>query len=357
MPKALVLSNGKMLVDLEHNLQMSDFYYPHVGMEDHSGYRKEHKIGVFTDGRISWLENNHEWYREIKYERDSLVGDSIARNDNLQVELNFNDLVCSDEDVFLRRVKITNLAGYERNIKLYFHSDFYIYGEKLKDTAEYEPKLNGVLHYRNDRYFLVFGMWDYNNDGISNYAIGKSSYAGKVGTWKDAEDGDLQSNPVEQGSVDSTVEFDSRFKAGESKYLNFMIAAGKNYHEIVKMHDVLIKKTPKEVYKHTRDYWKHWSNKMNYNFENIDSRLEVLFKRSLLLIKSQTDQGGAVIAANDSDIMRFNKDTYSYMWGRDSAIVIMALSHAHYSDITKDFFKFVSQLLTSEGYLLHKYNP
>ncbi len=356
MPKALVLSNGSMLVDLEKNLQMSDFYYPHVGMEDHTTYRNEHRVGVYTDGRISWF-NDHEWTFDVKYSRDSLVGNSKAVNDNLKVELTFEDLVSTDDDLFLRRIKIKNNADYERDIKIYFNTDLYIYGEKIKDTAEYEPSLNGVLHYRNNRYFLVFGVWEHNNDGISNFAIGKSAYAGKEGTWKDAEDGDLQGNTVEQGSVDSTVEFEHRFKPGEERYLNFMIAAGTNYHGICELHHRVLKVTPEEIYKHTRDYWKHWSNKMTYNFEGLDSRLDILFKRSLLLIKSQIDKGGAVIAANDSDIMKFNRDTYTYMWGRDSAIVIMAMAKAHYSDTAKDFFRFVSKLLTSDGYLLHKYNP
>ncbi len=64
-----------------------------------------------------------------------------------------------------------------------------------------------------------------------------------------------------------------------------------------------------------------------------------------------------MIAANDSDIIKFNKDTYTYMWARDAAIAIMAMTHAKYSDTSKDFFNFCSKLLTSEGYMLHKYNP
>ena len=46
-----------------------------------------------------------------------------------------------------------------------------------------------------------------------------------------------------------------------------------------------------------------------------------LFKRSLLVVRTQIDNGGAIIAANDSDIMQFSRDTYSYMWPRDGALV------------------------------------
>jgi hypothetical protein len=36
-----------------------------------------------------------------------------------------------------------------------------------------------------------------------------------------------------------------------------------------------------------------------------------LFKRSLLVVRTQIDNNGAICAANDSDIMQFSRDTYS----------------------------------------------
>ncbi len=356
MPKALVLSNGRMLVNLNYNILMSDFYYPHVGMEDHTTYRRTHKIGVYTDNSFSWL-GTKDWNNETRYHRDSLVGDSWAKNANLKIDLHFEDLVSTSDDIFIRRITVHNNAEHKREIKLFFNNDFHMYGEKMQDTAEYEPYINALLHYRKKRYFLCFGVWDESGDGLTEFATGKSEYQGKEGTWKDAEDGSLQGNPIEQGSVDSTLAFKETIEPGEHKTLNYVIAAGYNYNEVKKLHDKVLKESAKQIYRHTLDYWKHWSNKMSYDFEGLPSHFDVLFKRSLLIIKSQIDHEGAVIAANDSDIIKFNKDTYTYMWGRDAAIAIMAMNHAHYSDTSKQFFLFISKLLTEDGYFLHKYNP
>ncbi len=41
-----------------------------------------------------------------------------------------------------------------------------------------------------------------------------------------------------------------------------------------------------------------------------------MYKRSLLTVKTQMDRRGAIIAANDTDILQFNRDHYSYMWPR-----------------------------------------
>jgi GH15 family glucan-1,4-alpha-glucosidase len=45
------------------------------------------------------------------------------------------------------------------------------------------------------------------------------------------------------------------------------------------------------------------------------------------------------------------------MWPRDGALVANALSHAGYSEITRNFYDFCASVMTSGGYLLHKYNP
>jgi len=76
-----------------------------------------------------------------------------------------------------------------------------------------------------------------------------------------------------------------------------------------------------------------------------------------LVIRSQIDNRGAVIAANDSDIMQFSRDTYSYMWPRDGALVCHALDLAGFPDITRRFYVLCRDCLTDDGYLLHKYNP
>jgi GH15 family glucan-1,4-alpha-glucosidase len=82
-----------------------------------------------------------------------------------------------------------------------------------------------------------------------------------------------------------------------------------------------------------------------------------LYKRSLLVIRTQIDNGGAIIAANDTDISSAVRDTYSYMWPRDGALVANALTRAGYLDLPRAFFHFAQQAITHQGYLLHKYNP
>jgi GH15 family glucan-1,4-alpha-glucosidase len=96
----------------------------------------------------------------------------------------------------------------------------------------------------------------------------------------------------------------------------------------------------------TAIYWLAWTRN-----EAHDPRLATLppavaaaFRRSLLIIRTQVDNGGAILAANDSDIMETARAHYSYMWPRDGAIVAACLDTLGYQDITRRFF------------ILHKYS-
>ena len=87
----LLLGNGNILVYLDRFSQITDFYFPFVGQENHLGdYAKEikkgsetrkHRIGVWCDGKLSWMEKN--WKSEINYKKDSLVGNTVVTNDSL----------------------------------------------------------------------------------------------------------------------------------------------------------------------------------------------------------------------------------------------------------------------------------
>jgi len=69
------------------------------------------------------------------------------------------------------------------------------------------------------------------------------------------------------------------------------------------------------------------------------------------------DHAGGILAANDSDVIEFNRDTYSYIWPRDGALVANCLDRAGYPVIAQNFYNFAAQLIIKDGYLLHKYNP
>src|SRR2546429_8053127 len=54
MPRALPLSNGKLLVAFGRDYLIRDIYYPHVGKENHATGHP-FRFGVWTAGGFSWM--------------------------------------------------------------------------------------------------------------------------------------------------------------------------------------------------------------------------------------------------------------------------------------------------------------
>ncbi len=355
MPRSLVLGNGNMLATFDQNLLLRDLYYPYVGEEDHTTYQHKHRIGILLDGYpFSWLDDG-SWTIEPRYAPDTLIGVSRLVNDRLGLTIECHDFVHSVKNILMRRFHVSSKHGEQKKLRLYFHHDLHIYGDKQKDTAFYEPATNSVIHYRKKRYFLIGGNCD--GHGITSFTTGKSEYRELEGTWRDAEDGVLSRNPIEQGSVDSTVEFACTVKNDHEEVVELWLCAGKSLEEVLALHDYILEETTEQMQRSTRNYWKSWVHKTHQTYGSLDENLTDLFRRSLLIIRTQADNRGGILAANDSDIMRFNRDTYTYVWPRDGAYVCLALDDAGYHEATNRFFEFCCRAQTREGYMLHKYNP
>ncbi len=114
---------------------------------------------------------------------------------------------------------------------MFFSHNFHIYGLDTGDTAVYEPPMKSIIHYKRKLYFLINGITD-QNQGIYQFVTGQKESFGKEGTWKDAEDGDLQGNSLAQGSVDSTVSFNIEIEPHSSNKLCCWIACGKDLNQI-----------------------------------------------------------------------------------------------------------------------------
>ncbi len=132
---------------------------------------------------------------------------------------------------------------------------------------------------------------------------------------------------------------------------------GEDFGEVTRLNRAVRRKGPPTFLERTRHYWVLWATKEKEDFTDLPHPVCDLYRRSLLILRTQIDNDGAIIAANDFDIARFARDTYSYMWPRDGALVAAALIDAGYSEVTRRFFNFCHRVITEEGYLLHKYNP
>jgi len=348
-----VTGNGGMLVNFDAMYNMRDLYYPFVGQWNHIQGNKN-SFGVWVENRFTWCDES-SWQRTLRYRRETLVTCVKMINEELGLSITANDAVHYHDNIYIKKLVLRNLTDRQREVRLFFTHDFSIDESEVGDTAVYEPELGVVYHYKRGKYFMVNGFSG--AGGIYQYATGTKRFRGAEGTWRDAEDGHLQGNPIAQGSVDSTVSFRVELTAGGSDTVYYWIAVGKNFQEARRLNEYVLHRLPETIIQSVEAYWKLWVNKLSYKEVKLPEDIMGLFKRSLLIIRTQVDKRGAVTAANDSDIMQYNRDHYSYCWPRDGALVSFAMIRAGYPEMIEPFFRFCENALTSGGFLLHKYNP
>lgn len=343
MPRDLPIGNGQALLAFDGRGLLREFHYPHVGEENHAG--ELYRIGVWVDGQLSWIPEGWEVKRD--YLPDTLVAQIEWIHPGFGLRILSNDLVDFVENLYLKKLRVENLREEEREIRLFLAHDFHIYGNDIGDTAAFRPEAKALLHYKKERYFLI--------NIRANHKYGIDLFAtGNEGTWKDAEDGVLSQNPIAQGAVDSVLAIPLTLRAHEAEECFYWIAMGKNWTEVEELNTRVRKKTPEEIFQRTSDYWKAWVEKEPLE-GHLSARIASLYKKSLLICQTQINLCGSIIAANDSDAIHFNRDTYSYMWPRDGALVAYAMDLAGYS--SAEFFLFCAKIMEKDGYFLHKYMP
>jgi glucoamylase len=351
-----MLGNGSLTVGLNEQGLVHDFYYPYVGLDNLNTSRSmHHMIGIWIDGNFTWVDDG-TWKIDVTFESEALVSTIHMSHKKYDIELMLSDFVDSDFNAFCRRITVANHSKDYHNIRLFMHQVFQISRGGRADTALFVPDENYILDYKGRCSLLIYGQ---NIDGTQydQYAIGSYGIEGKEGTYKDAEDGELSNNPVEHGGVDSTMRFPCSLSGGTSTQIDYWIIAADSQFTAEKIHHQILSEGLEHRLETTREYWRVWLATSTNVLHATDKKYLEIAKKSLMVIKAHTDKRGGIIASCDSSIYNYGRDYYSYVWPRDGAYAIWPLIRLGYRDEPKRYFEFCRDILTTEGYMMHKYQP
>ncbi len=346
MVRQIALGNGSLLVNLDSSLQLRDLYFPYAGQENHV-LGEEHRIGVHADG-FSWIE---DWDTEPRYMDETIVTESTARNDIEGLEMEFRSCVHCDSNVFLREIEVSNSREEPRTVELFFEQKFDLYGSGMADTCIFRPEENGLAHYKNRRYVMV----DVKKAGGSSHDYSQYGiYRGDSGG--DIASGGLNGSPVAQGDVCSVISIEVDLEPKGSETVYYWINTGKNFDQVRRLNRH-VEDRIENYFDQTAMCWRGFLGSLDCDTSNLSDHVERQLKRSILVMRSQTNDNGAITAANDSTNLEFNQDKYGYVWPRDAALVAAVMARAGYSELVRPFFDFAEEVIKEEGYMLHKYNP
>lgn len=354
MARPIVLSNGELHVGINEYGMVHDFYYPYVGLANHSaGSGTRHRVGVWIDGRLSWLDDG-SWRFKFHYPQHALIGHTLAINDELQVLLEIDDCVDAHVSVFMRNIHVVNHADHPREIRLFLRQAFAIDDSRSNtDTAQYLPDSDAILHYRGRRAFIVSGL--HGDQPFDQHSIGLFGIEGHEGVYRDADDGELAGGNVEHGRVDSIIRFKLQIEANSSERVHYWIAVGSSMREALYIDKQLRHDGLSSRLHATAKWWQEWMKPAIETAKGLEPKYQDSFLRSVMIIKSQIDKRGAIIASTDTSMLNYGRDAYAYCWPRDGALVLWPLIRIGYTEEPYHFFEFCRRVMHPSGYMMHKF--
>lgn len=315
--RSAFLSNGRLGVLFDSNYVARDFYYPHLGYYNNSMGGK-FPIGVWKDGKFSWVVPSSVTAEGLVYRAEFTSQD---------MRITLEDAVDISYDALVRHVKVDG----EGLFRLIFYHDFRLKESEVGDTAFYEPSLDAIIHYKRDLWVLVGSSAQ-----VYQYTTGRRD---QNAVYEDCQDGELSKNPIAQGSVASAVSI-------ASKDFYYWIAFGNSYGDLRSLHGRLREEYSRSLPR-SMGYWRSLTSGFD----------DGLLRNSLAIVLGHFGNNGEVPASLDTDIMKFNLDTYSYTWPRDAALTANVLDQLGYSSFTRVFYRKALENLEEGGYMFQKFSP
>ncbi|MGC9072171.1 MAG: glycoside hydrolase family 15 protein [Acidilobus sp.] len=315
------MSNGEIAALYDDKFYVRSIYYPLLDQQHNHAVGGRFRVGIWKDGKFSWLGDiDHEISME------NLVTRVKASFEGATVEI--EDVASMTRPAIIRRVR----ADGEGLFRVIFYNDFRLNGTELGDTAFYSPELDAVVHYKGSTWFAVAA-----SQQLYEYTVGRRDQGTVLA---DCEDGALSKNPIAQGSVDSAVSV-------ASKSFHLYIVAGTSLHSLAEALNELRQRSDEHFVRDSK-YWDLVTGQAG------DERL---VRQSVAVLLGHIGVNGVIPASLDTDILKFNLDTYAYLWPRDAVMVATALDGMGYWSFTRRLYELLlGELLSEEGFLYHKYN-
>lgn len=341
MPRPLVFGNGRLLVQIDSRGNIRDLGWP-IGIWNHlTGHAI--RIGVWADGLFQWMDG-FGWNREQRYEDvvDELVGHERHENAELGVRLTIVDRLAprgaiGPIDAFQRSITVENMRASSRDVRVFFAHDLRLLENDVAECALWHPVLAGILHYKGAVALLLRAS------GECQYTCGEASGHRQGGSGGDAEDGQLEGVPISQGTTDSCLGVNLKLEAHESREFTYQMVFAESIPDLEKA-----------------DLGGLFGGIVPSSTSRNSS---VRFHTGVICTQASTS--GAILAANDSDIMRENRANYSCCWPRDGSLVAEELLQLDDADgalgwclpraLAERFLRFGLAVLRDRPYFLQKY--
>jgi len=384
MPRDLPIGNqsgaadaASLLVNYRCSGSFGEIYYPQVGLENQTG-GTEWKLGVFVEGRgFAWLDDaSLASSRSMNYVPNQMVARMKVTVASLQVEVSWEAFVDSALTVLVKDICVKDISPVvdsQLNIRLFLFTTPCLGAREGGNTASYDPEFKGMLVYNRDRFMLLSGR----SGGSEDDEMGVSGYTVKWRfscPWQEKSDmvrpmcesGILDNDGTRHGSVQTAVALDCKYVEESKEFrcslVMFFARSEAELHQVVDKS--LLYGGLRGMRARTELHWDLWLNQKLaiHDASGLGREISHVYNRSLMVLRTHSDNGGAFLAAIDWDVHREQKETYSYCWMRDAGYACEVMSRNQCPEMSEALFGFAKNVLAKQQrngnarpYFLQKY--
>lgn len=333
-----LLGSRHLRVGLDSSSRVKEVHYPHLGSNNHTPGRLVHRIGVYVDGRISWIDSDDGWRIDRQTIKQALIPHTVAVNRSMGVTIEFIDAVDDENDSLLRNIHVVNMYPESREVKLFMHQGFVFNGDEYSiGTGSYVHDSQAVVHYGGGVAFAAH-MSDMDGAGFDQHTVGLFGDQSFLGTYMDAEDGRLERCDHENGKVDSTLGLTLKLPSmGSSRVRYILSAAARVEHALKRLDKLRASNVDVRIHSIATD-WRTWLKPALKVIDRIEEPLQASFLNNLMYIRSHIDTTGAVMTS------RVRGETL-YSSPRLAGYVLWPLIRLGYKREVEQYFGFMKKTL------------
>jgi oligosaccharide amylase len=348
-----LIGNGRVLAKIQADGALTEAFFPSIGFYRHI---LQSQFGLFekSTGKSIWLSVK-EFDAEQRYLEDTnVVQTTFARG---PLRLTLTDFVHPETNVIVRTLEVRNTGRASIELGI-FHMEASSLEENKgnfgHNVAYYNSLDHHVVRYRGHPFdntveahacLLIAGtpVQDQIQCGVSYQADGPCEDA-----FLDVADGKLRHNPYSSGdSMGATTALLWMRSLGpaEATEVTVYLSGGVTLVDAEEQLVAARRRGPKDLLRSCVEYWREWLEIGRAHEPALtEHRLQLLFRRSLLMLKLlQDERFGSFIAAPNL------YPDYRYCWPRDAVFLAWAMDCAGYHDEVRQFYRWCKRTQMADG--------
>jgi GH15 family glucan-1,4-alpha-glucosidase len=208
-----------------------------------SGGRPFSQIGIWVNGKFSWLHSSEWKYRTNLFSHSSFIS-SEGINEELGIKVKVEEILHPNRLLFMRQIYVSNEGVEKKKVRLFFYQNVTDGQEEEQDTAFFSPKERVMLHHKKDWCWLFNGC--FNDFGVQQYSAFSSSKVKKSAQHGiDVQSGNLFFNPIAKGNVTSVISIEGELLPYENKFAHYWFTAGTNRCELLDLNAQILDLGPR----------------------------------------------------------------------------------------------------------------